>query len=64
MDWKEVHHYVKITGESFHSIYLGKDIEETEKEKMINLARQLNPNIKIYQMQVDNKAFRLKAVEI
>ena len=65
MDWKEVHHYVKITGESFHSIYLGKDIDSKEKEKIINHARKhLNPNIKLYQMSVDENAFRLKAEEI
>ena len=36
-----------------------------DKEKIINYARKhLNPNIKLYQMSVDENAFRLKAEDI
>ena len=64
-DYREVRHYTKIKGECFESIYLGMNINPEDKEKIINHARKhLNPNIKIYQMQVDDAAFRLKAVEI
>ena len=65
MDWEEVHHYTKISGECFDSIYLGKDIDPKEKEKIINYIRtKLNPNAKIYQMTIDDSAPRLKAEDI
>ena len=32
-----------------------------EKTKIISVARKLNPNIKIYQMEIDEHAFRLNA---
>lgn len=51
-------------GECFEAVYLGIKIDEVKKAEIIKYARDLNPNIKIYQMQVDDAAFRLKAVEI
>ena len=64
-DWREIRHYFPISGECFESIYLGINIPEEDKQKIINYARtNLNPNIKIYQMKVDDAAFRLKAIEI
>ena len=54
-----------IKGDCFESIYFGISTSEEDKEKIINHARKhLNPNIKIYQMTVDENAFRLKAEEI
>ena len=42
-----------------------RDTYTEDKEKIINYARKhLNPNIKLYQMTVDENAFRLKAEEI
>ena len=32
-----------------------------EKSKIISVARKLNPNIKIYQMEIDANAFKLNA---
>lgn len=62
MDWKEVHHYLPIGGERFIEIYFGINTNPKEKAKIINYARtKLNPDIKLYQMQVDENAFRLKA---
>ncbi len=62
MDWKEVHHYMPLKGECFESIYFGVNTDPTEKEKIIQYARKkLNPEIKLYQMRVDDNAFRLKA---
>jgi hypothetical protein len=64
-DWKEMRHFFPISGECFESIYIGINTPEEDKIKIINHAcKHLNPNIKIYQMQVDDAAFRLKAVEI
>jgi len=64
-DWKEIHHYLPLKGDSFESIYFGVNIAQEDKEKIINYARKkLNPDIKLYQMKVDEDAFRLKAEEI
>ena len=60
-DWKEVRHYIPIKGECIESIYFGVNITEGKKERIVNYARtKLNPNIKLYQMRVDENAFRLK----
>jgi hypothetical protein len=64
-DWKEIHQYMPLKGECFDSIYFGINTDPKDKEKIINHARKhLNPNIKLYQMTVDENAFRLKATEI
>ena len=61
-DWREIHHYMPLKGECFESIYFGVNTEQTEKERIIKYAREkLNPQIKLYQMRVDDEAFRLKA---
>lgn len=62
---KEIHHYMKLSGDCFDSIYFGVKIDPTAKDKLINFARAiLNPDIKLYQMQIDESAFRLKAEPI
>ena len=58
-DWREIHHYMPLKAECFESIYLGVNIEQTEKEKVTQLAKTLNPDIKIYQMEVDPNCFNL-----
>lgn len=64
IDWKEVRAFLDIGGECFESIYLGVNLNEKKnaetKEKIIKVARKCNPNIKIYQMTIDPKAFRLE----
>lgn len=62
--WNEVRFYLPIKGDCFESIYLGIKIDEENKNAIIDLARKLNPNIKIYQMQPDPEAFRLVPKEI
>lgn len=59
-DWKEVRAYPEIGGECFDSLYLGIKIDEDKKAEIIKTALTLNPDIKIYQMEIDPKAFRLK----
>lgn len=60
-DSREIHYYMPIKGECFESIYFGVNTDETEKESIIQYARkELNPEIKLYQMQVDENEFRLK----
>lgn len=64
VDWKEVRAYPKIGGECFDSLYLGIKIDEEKKAEIIKTALTLNPDIKIYQMEIDPKAFRLKEKQI
>ena len=60
-DWREIHHYMPLKGECFESIYFGIYTDASEKENIIQYARkELNPQIKLYQMQVDENAFRLQ----
>lgn len=64
-DWKAIHHYLPLKGDCFESIYFGVNTDPKEKEKIINFARtKLNPDIKLYQMRIDENAFRLKAERI
>lgn len=64
-DWREIHHYMPLNGECFESIYFGVNIDKVEKEKIIRHAqKELNPQIKLYQMAVDADAFRLRAERI
>lgn len=61
-DCKEIHHYLPLSGDCFDSIYFGVKIDPVDKEKIIHFARtKLNPDIKLYQMRIDENAFRLKA---
>jgi len=60
MDWKDVHPFLDISGDCFESVYLGERINDIDKEKIIKVARERNPEIKIYQMTLDPEAFRLK----
>lgn len=59
LDGKEVHVFAKLGGECFESVYLGINMDEKEKEKIIKAAKETNPNINIYQMTTDPKAFKL-----
>ena len=60
-EWKEIHHYVELSPECFESIYFGVNTNPDEKAKIIKHMRNLNPHIKLYQMRVDENAFRLNA---
>lgn len=64
VDYKEIRFVPKIGGECFNSVYLGVNIEDDMKNKIINKAKGLNPEIKIYQMKVDANAFKLKTESI
>lgn len=60
-DAAELRDYLPLKSDSIESIYFGKDIDSKEKSKIIKHIRKLNPETKLYQMQVDENAFRLKA---
>lgn len=64
VDWREVRAYRKIEGECFESVYLGANTDEDKREQIIEVAKNLNPKIKIYQMKVDADAFRLHTEQI
>jgi len=59
IDGKEIRHYPPLSGDCFESVYLGVNIFHKDKEKIIKAAKELNPEIKIYQMTIDPEAFRL-----
>ena len=64
VDGKEIRHYPQLSADCFESVYLGVNILPRNKTKIIKVARNLNPNIKIYQMTTDPEAFLLRAKEI
>ena len=64
VDWREVRAYHKISAECFESVYLGVNIDEYKRNQIIEVAKKLNPDIKIYQMRVDADAFRLQTEQI
>lgn len=59
ISWEEVRAFPEIGRECFVSIDLGVNMLEEEKEKIIKLARKINPAIEIYQMKVDTNSFKL-----
>lgn len=63
-DWKEIHHYVELPPECFESVYFGVYISNENIEKISERMLKLNRNTKLYQMQLDPDAFRLKAERI
>ena len=60
-DWREIRRYLPLKGECFESIYFGINIDPNEKDTIIKYARKkLNPQINLYQMRVDDNAFKLQ----
>lgn len=62
IDWKEVRAFPEIGGECFESLYFGVNIDKKEKDRIIKIAKKLNPHIKIYQMKINTNAFLLDAI--
>lgn len=60
-DWKEVRAFIKIGPECFDSIYLGVNISNTDRYRIIRLAKKINPEIKVYQMFPKTNSFNLIA---
>ncbi|MDR5580679.1 hypothetical protein ACMSD1_22585 [Bacteroides thetaiotaomicron] len=59
IDWKDMRAYPKIGRECFEFVYLGVNIDKKEKDEIIQIAREVNPDIKINQMEINSNAFRL-----
>ena len=62
--YKELRTFIELGPECFDSIYLGVKISPEDKTNIIQYARKLNPDIKIYQMEIDPKAFRVVENEL
>lgn len=58
---KELRAFVPIGPECFESIYFGVNIHGAEKYEITQFAKRLNPNIKIFQMEINPDAFSLVA---
>lgn len=59
IDWKDMRAYPKIGRECFEFVYLGVNIDKKEKDEIIQIAKEVNPDIKINQMEINSNAFRL-----
>ena len=62
IDCKEMRFYPQIGGECFDSLYLGVRVEEKEKQNIIETAKMINPDIKIYQMTIDSDMLKMSAL--
>lgn len=62
IDARQIRYYITLPGNCFYSIYFGVNINQADKESIIEYVRtKLNPNIELYQMRVDDNAFRLQS---
>ncbi len=64
IDWKSVRAFPNIAGECFVSIYLGVNISEKDKAEIIQFAKNINPGIRIYQMQINSDKFKLDTYQV
>ncbi|MBQ8190681.1 MAG: DUF2971 domain-containing protein [Bacteroidaceae bacterium] len=64
IDYKEIRFVPKLGGECFDSVYLGVNIDDEKRAGIIEAAKNLNPDIKIYQMKADANAFKLQTEQI
>ena len=64
IDYKEIRFVPKLGGECYDSVYLGVNINDEKRTEIINAAKNLNPDIKIYQMKADANAFKLQTEQI
>ena len=62
--WKKTRVYPVLGGECFEAIYLGAMMSDEDKQSVIHLAKKLNKNIKIYQMDINPDAFKLDVSEV
>ena len=64
IDYKEIRFTPELGSECYDSLYLGVNIDDEMRNKIIKAAKNLNPNIKIYQMKADVNAFKLQTEPI
>ena len=58
-DYREQKTFVRLHPKCFESIYLGVNIKAKDKEDIIQKAKNLNPDIIIYQMDIDSQSFNV-----
>lgn len=63
-DATELRDYLPLKGDCFDSVYFGVNTSKENIEKLSKHIRKLNPATKLYQMQLDPDALRLKAEQI
>lgn len=61
VDVKEIRYYPTLTKDCFESVYLGVNMLPKKIKEIIMVARTLNPDIKIYQIETNPETFSLKA---
>lgn len=64
VDWKDLLFRPEVDRNCFCSLYLGVNMKQEDRDKAIEAAKKLNPNITIYQMTTDPEAFRLREERI
>jgi hypothetical protein len=64
IDGKEPRAYPQISDDCFAAIYLGLNILPKHKKRIIEIAKDRNPNIKIYQMKINPEALRLDCINV
>ena len=64
IDYKEIRFVPKLGSECYDSVYLGVNINDEKRTEIIEATKNLNPNIKIYQMKADANAFKLQTEQI
>ncbi|MBQ8241791.1 MAG: DUF2971 domain-containing protein [Bacteroides sp.] len=64
IDYKEIRFIPNLGGECYDSVYLGVNMDDEKRTEIIEAAKKLNPNIKIYQMKADANAFKLQTEQI
>ena len=60
-DATELRDYLPLKGDCFESVYFGVNTSKENIEKLSRHMRKLNPETKLYQMQLDPDALRLKS---
>jgi hypothetical protein len=61
---QELRAYPKIDNDCFAAIYLGMNISQRHKKRIVEIAKDRNPEIKIYQMKINSDALRLDCIEV
>lgn len=59
LQYSELRAFITIGAKCFDSLYWGLRVNAANKEKISRLARSINPDIKICQMEADPNTFRL-----
>lgn len=59
----ELRAYPRIGDDCFAAIYLGANISKRHKKRILEIAKDRNPDIKIYQMKINPTALRLDFIE-